>query len=55
MTPEEKTKIGKWNGELSGDIKLKLLVTEDKRSKNIEEFCEHLAKLASRVDLIKDD
>ncbi|MBW2265830.1 MAG: thioredoxin family protein [Deltaproteobacteria bacterium] len=55
MTPEEKTKIGKWNGELSGDIKLKLLITEDKRSKEIEEFCEHLAKLASRVDLIKDE
>ncbi len=55
MTPEEETKIGKWNGELSGNIKLKLLVTEDKRSKKIEEFCENLAKLASRVDIIKDE
>ena len=55
MTPEEETKIRKWNGELSGNIELKLLVTEDKRSKKIKEFCEHLAKLASRVALIKDE
>ena len=49
MTPEEEKQIRTWNNGLSCDIRIILLVTEDKRSENFLDFCQNLTRLAPRI------
>jgi len=55
MTPHEEKRIRKWNSELSGDIQISLLMTEDKRSREINEFCENLTRFAPKISVVKED
>lgn len=55
MTPDEKAQIRKYNSELSTDIHISLLTTEDKRSKEFEGFCENLVRLAPRIRVMQEE
>ncbi|NVM22193.1 MAG: thioredoxin family protein [Desulfobacterales bacterium] len=55
MRPREEERIRKWNGEVSGDIRIGLLVTGDKRSRELSEFCENLARLAPKIRIVKEE
>ncbi len=55
MTPEEEKRIRKWNNELSSDVRITLLVTEDKRSGEFGEFCENLTRLAPKIGIVKEE
>ena len=55
MTPQEEKRIRKWNNELSSDVRITLLVAEDKRSKEFGEFCENLTRLAPKIDIVKEE
>jgi len=55
VTPQEEKRIRKWNNELSSDVQITLLVTEDKRSREFGEFCENLTCLAPKIDIVKDE
>ena len=55
MTPQEEKRIRKWNNELSSDVRITLLVTEDKRSREFGEFCENLTRLAPKIDIVKEE
>jgi len=55
MTPEEEAHIRKYNSELSADIHISLLMTEDERSKEFEDFCENLIRLAPRIQVAREE
>ena len=54
MTPQEEKRIREWNDEISRDIQISLLLTEDRRNKEFREFSESLERLASRLRIIKE-
>jgi len=55
MTSEEEKQIREWNNELSNDIQISLLVTEDQRSKEFMGFCENLTHLAPRIQVAQEE
>jgi glutaredoxin len=55
MTPQEEKQIRKWNSELSDDIQISLLVTEDKRSMEFIDFSENLNCLAPKIRIVKEE
>ena len=55
MTLQEEERIRKWNSELSGDIQIRLLVTEDKRTIKFSEFCDNLMRLAPKIRITKKE
>ncbi len=54
MTLQEEERIRKWNSELSGDIQIRLLVTEDKRTSKFSEFCKNLMRLAPKIRITEE-
>ncbi|KAF0120417.1 MAG: putative HAD family hydrolase [bacterium] len=54
MTSEEKKRIQEWNSELSGDIQISLLITEDRRGREFSKFCENLERLAPQIHIVKE-
>ncbi|MFH1625518.1 MAG: thioredoxin family protein, partial [Pseudomonadota bacterium] len=54
MTPQEEKLIREWNDEISRDIQISLLITDDKRTKEFREFCESLERLAPKSRIIKE-
>jgi hypothetical protein len=55
MTPEEKTNIREYNSNLSADIHISLIMTEDQRSKEFQDFCENLVRLAPRIKVAQEE
>ncbi|MCK4485608.1 MAG: hypothetical protein KAU38_02480 [Desulfobacterales bacterium] len=55
MTPQEQERIRKWNSELSGDLQISFLITEDKRSRGFIEFSENLTNLAPKIRIVKEE
>ncbi len=55
MTRQEEERIRKWNSELSGDIQIRLLVTEDKRNVEFSEFCDNLTRLAPKIRITEEE
>jgi len=55
MTPAEEEQIRKYNSELSADIHISLLITEDQRSKEFEDFCENFIRLAPRIQVAREE
>jgi hypothetical protein len=55
MTPQEEERIRKWNSELSADIQIRLLVTEDKRTMEFSEFCNNLMGVAPKIRVTKEE
>jgi thiol-disulfide isomerase/thioredoxin len=55
MTPKEERRIKKWNGELSSEIEILVLATDDGRSSQIADFCDHLARLAPKIHLVLEE
>ena len=49
MTPTEQDTVRSWSSSLTGDVHVRLCVTQDERSKELERFCAALAGLAPRV------
>jgi hypothetical protein len=45
--------IRRWHEKLSGEIMLKLIITEDERSEAFTVFCDQLSRLASQVHITK--
>jgi hypothetical protein len=54
MTLEEKKRIQEWNSDLCGDIQISLLITEDKRSGEFDEFCENLKRLSPKTHIVRE-
>lgn len=50
----EEKRIAQWNDTLSNEIEIRLIVTEDKRSKSFREFCENLSRLAPKVKIRRE-
>lgn len=50
---QEEQIIRRWQERLSGEIMLKLIITEDKRSEAFAVFCDQLSGLASQVHITK--
>lgn len=55
MTLQEEERIRKWNSELSGDIQIRLIVTEDKRTGEFSEFCDNLMRLAPKIRITEEE
>lgn len=55
MTAQEEMRIREWNDKLSGDIQIHLLMTEDKRSAELSEFCKNLINLAPKIHVINEE
>jgi hypothetical protein len=55
MTSEEERRIREWNSELSSNIQISLLVTEDQRSREFLGFCENLTRLAPRIQVAQEE
>jgi glutaredoxin len=55
MTPEEQERISTWNSEVSNDIELRLFMTQDQRSKQLGNFCDHLAQLAPNIRVVHEE
>ncbi|MFH2012623.1 MAG: thioredoxin family protein [Pseudomonadota bacterium] len=55
MISEEEKQIQEWNNKLPGDIKISLLITEDKRSIEFEVFCDNFRHLAPRIHIVKEN
>jgi alkyl hydroperoxide reductase subunit AhpF len=53
MNSSERKKIEKFNSELTSDIGVDLVLTEDKRSEELSRFCEELAKTAPKIAVNK--
>jgi alkyl hydroperoxide reductase subunit AhpF len=47
--------IENWNGMLRADVTIRLLRTGDERTRQLENFCEGLDRLADKVHVIKED
>lgn len=55
MTPSKEALIKSLNSDLSQEITVRMRLTEDPRSIDINEFCTNLARLAPRIKIQKDD
>ncbi len=55
MTPSEKALLSSLNSGLSREITVRMRLTDDPRSTNIVEFCEHLAHLVPKLKFRRDD
>jgi hypothetical protein len=55
MTPEEEKRIREWHNDLSSDIQISLLVTEDQRSREFVGFCENLTRLAPKIQVAQEE
>jgi thiol-disulfide isomerase/thioredoxin len=55
MTPEEEGRIRKWGDGLSRDIEIGLFTTEDKRTRQLGDFCENLAHLAPEIRIVQEE
>lgn len=55
MTSDEEKQIRQWHSELSSDIHIRLVVTEDQRSKELEGFCENLTHFAPRIQVAREE
>ena len=55
MTPEEEAAIREYNSELSADIHISLLMTDDKRSEEFEGFCASLSRLAPKIHVTQEE
>jgi hypothetical protein len=55
MTPEEEAQIRKYNSSLSADVHISLLMTEDQRSKEFQNFCDGLVRLAPRIQVAQEE
>ena len=53
MRRSEEEIIRRWSAGAADDIRLQLLVTKDRRSENLSDFCDRLAELASQVSVQK--
>jgi len=49
MNPNEEKEIVRWNSQFSDNIQIRLILTEDERSRNFSQFCEDLSRLAPRI------
>ena len=54
MTPQEKEQVSTWSLDLAHDICIRLLLTQDERSREIDSFCEELARHATRVQVQRE-
>jgi glutaredoxin len=55
MIPEkEKKQIAKWSRALKEDIFIRLVLTEDERSRTFQDFCEALAQIVPRIRINKE-
>ncbi len=55
MTQQEEMQITEWNAGLDGDIEIHLVMTEDKRSGELNRFCEDLTRLAPKVSVVNEE
>jgi hypothetical protein len=55
MTPEEEALIREFNSGFSADVHISLLITEDQRSKEFQNFCDGLVRLAPRIRVSVDE
>ncbi len=55
MTLQEKECVRKWNDELSNDVQIRLVTTEDKRSEQFRHFCDLLSHLAPRLRIVREE
>jgi hypothetical protein len=55
MTPGEEATIRQFNSELSADVHISLLLTDDERSDGFERFCGNLSRLAPRIHLTREE
>jgi len=53
MTPHEQERIRTWSRALKGEARIRLIATEDQRSREIARFCEDLAGIAAGVQVIR--
>ncbi len=53
MTPKEEKQIAEWNDTLSQNIEIRLLLTGDRRSRDIERFGEMLCRMAPGIRISK--
>lgn len=51
MTSPEEAKIQKFNDKLSGKIGIQLVLSDDSRSQELNQFCEWLAQFAPKVEI----
>jgi hypothetical protein len=54
MKPEEELKIIQFGGQLSQDIRLRLMKTHHEAGKQIEEFCAALQKAAPKIHIVHE-
>ena len=55
VKPEERERLKTWGKGLSGDIEIRFLVTEDKRSQQLGDFCADLTRLAPRIHVAREE
>jgi hypothetical protein len=55
MTSQEEKQIRNWNSELSSDIEISVVITEDERSPEFSEFCNNLTRLAPKIRIAKEE
>jgi hypothetical protein len=55
VTPQEKERLRIWGKGLSGDIEIRLLATQDKRSQALSKFCADLARFAPKVRVLQEE
>lgn len=49
MTPEEEKKIEQWGRKLNDEIRLDLILTQNKRSELFRDFCDSLARIVPKI------
>ena len=54
MTPQEEKQISEWNAGYADNIQLRLILTADKRSAELREFCDALSRFAPKIRIIKE-
>jgi len=55
MTSEDQKKIAQWAESLSKEVRLGLIVTQDKRSQALHMFCDHFTQMAPKLQVIEED
>lgn len=54
MTHQEEKQIIEWNAQLSDEIQILLIITDDERSKEFRSFCDDLSRLAPKVRIKRE-
>jgi len=54
MTPQEEKQISEWNAECAENIQLRLILTTDKRSAELHEFCDAFSRFAPKIQIVKE-